>query len=65
MNKGQQLGLGMNLIGLALFVVWLFVRTRIPDILSIGLAVVFLGLVGASLFVLIRSLRQDNQGNSK
>ncbi len=64
MNKGQQLGLGINVLGLILFVVWFIVRNRISATVSIVFAVVFLGLLVASLFIMINATRR-HQHNSK
>ncbi len=61
MNKKQQTALSLNVIGLALFVVWLIVRNKLPGILSIVLAVVFLATLGASLFLLIRAAKSAQE----
>jgi thiol:disulfide interchange protein len=65
MNKGQKTGLGLNLIGVALFVIWLIIRSNIPTSISILVTVVFLGLLGASLFLLIYATRQAGKENRK
>jgi hypothetical protein len=50
-NKKQQTALGLNGLGLALFVIWLVVRNKLPNALSIAFAILFLGMLGASFFV--------------
>jgi glucan phosphoethanolaminetransferase (alkaline phosphatase superfamily) len=65
MNKGQKTGLSLNLIGVVLFVIWLIIRSYIPTPLSILVAVIFLGLLGASLFLLIYHTRQAGNKNQK
>jgi hypothetical protein len=55
MNKGQQLGSGINFLGLILFVIWFIVRNKISTTVSIIFAVIFLGLLAASLFIMIRA----------
>jgi uncharacterized membrane protein YciS (DUF1049 family) len=61
MNNGQQLGLGMNLLGLVLFAIWLVIRHHISTPLSIIFTMIFLALLCASLFVLIRSTLQSQK----
>lgn len=61
MNKGQQIGLGINFLGLILFVVWFIVRNRISTTFSIIFAVIFLGLLVASLFIMIDATRQAHE----
>jgi hypothetical protein len=63
MNKGQKIGLSLNLIGVVLFVIWLMVRSNLPTWLSISLAVIFSGLLGASLFLLIDFTQQASKEN--
>jgi hypothetical protein len=55
MNRGQQIGLGINFLGLILFVVWFIVRNSLPNVLSITFAVIFLSLLAVSLVLLIRA----------
>jgi hypothetical protein len=57
MNKKQQTALGLNGLGLALFVIWLVVRNQLPNALSIALAIIFSGVMGASLFLLVRAAK--------
>jgi c-di-AMP phosphodiesterase-like protein len=57
MNKKQQTALAINFLGLLLFVVWLVVRNRLPNTLSIAFAVVFLGLLAVSFVLLIRAVK--------
>jgi hypothetical protein len=64
MNKGQQIGLGLNFLGLVLFVIWFIFRNRIPISLSITFAAFFLGLLLISIFLMIRSTRQGNKKES-
>lgn len=63
MNKGQKTGLGLNFIGLVLFVIWFIVRNIIPTSVSILFAVVFLGLLIASLVAMIRATRAAAKEN--
>jgi Ca2+/Na+ antiporter len=65
MNKKQQAALSLNALGVALFVIWLVVRNQLPSILSIALAVVFLALLGASLFLLIRAAKSVRETKDK
>jgi hypothetical protein len=57
MNKRQQIGLGINFLGLILFVVWFIVRNSLPDVLSVAFAVIFLSLLAVSLVLLIRAAK--------
>jgi hypothetical protein len=63
MNKGQKTGLGLNFIGLVLFVVWFVFRNSLSTTGSIIFAVIFLGLLVASLVVMIRATRQASKEN--
>jgi hypothetical protein len=54
-NKKQQLALGINFLGLLLFVVWFVIRNNLPDTLSIVFSIIFLSLLGISLVLLIRA----------
>jgi ABC-type enterochelin transport system permease subunit len=69
MNKGQKTGLGLNFIGLVLFVIWFIVRNLISTTVSIIFAVIFLGLLVTSLITMIRATRQtqeiSKENNSK
>jgi c-di-AMP phosphodiesterase-like protein len=65
MNKGQKTGLSLNFIGLLLFVVWFMVRNIISTSVSIIFAVIFLGLLVASLVVMIRATRQTQISEDK
>jgi hypothetical protein len=64
MNKGQQIGLGINFLGLILFVVWFIFRNRQSTLFSVIFAVIFLGLLLISIFIMIRSTRQGNKKES-
>jgi uncharacterized membrane protein YjgN (DUF898 family) len=64
MNKGQKTGLGLNFTGLVLFVVWFMIRNIISTAVSIIFAVVFLGLLVTSLFVMVRATRQQTESKS-
>lgn len=55
MNKKQQTALGINFLGLLLFVVWFVVRSSLPNVLSIVLAIIFLSLLAVSLVLLIKA----------
>jgi hypothetical protein len=63
MNKGQKTGLSLNFIGLVLFVIWFIVRNIIPTPVSILFAAVFLGLLVASLVIMIRATRLATKEN--
>jgi preprotein translocase subunit SecF len=64
MNKGQLLGLGINFLGLILFVVWFVFRNRLPTALSIIFAVSFLGILIVSIFIMLRSTQKSNNKES-
>ncbi len=57
MNKGQKTGLGINFVGLILFVVWFIFRNALSTTLSLIFAAVFLALLVASLIIMIRATR--------
>jgi hypothetical protein len=59
-NKQQQTALGINFLGLLLFVVWLVVRNSLPNTLSIAFAVVSLSLLAVSLVLLVRAAKSTN-----
>ncbi|MGL4611724.1 MAG: hypothetical protein ACRCYY_18945 [Trueperaceae bacterium] len=61
MTKKQQIALGINFLGVVLFLVWLFVRNSLPGILSLVFAVIFLGLLALSLVLLIRAAKVTNE----
>jgi hypothetical protein len=61
MNKKQQIALGINFLGLLLFVVWFVVRNSLPNTLSIVFAVTFLGLLALSLVLLIRAVKPSKE----
>jgi F0F1-type ATP synthase assembly protein I len=61
MNKGQKIGLGLNFIGLVLFVIWFIVRNIIPTSVSLLFAFIFLGLLAASLVIMIRATKLATQ----
>ena len=60
MNKKQKTALSLNALGVALFVIWLIVRNQLPNAISIVLAIVFLALLGSSLFLLIRAAKSTD-----
>ena len=60
MNKQQQTALGINFLGLLLFVVWLVVRNSLPNTLSIAFAVVSLSLLAVSLVLLVTAAKSTN-----
>jgi hypothetical protein len=65
MTKGQQIGLGLNALGLALFAIWFVLRNQLPNSLSIVLAIVFLAVLGASLFLLISATKSIKEPHEK
>jgi c-di-AMP phosphodiesterase-like protein len=60
MNKKQRTALGINFLGLLLFVVWLVVRSSLSNVLSIAFAIVFLSLLAVSFVLLIRAIKSAN-----
>ena len=60
MNKGQQIGFGINVLGLILFVVWFVLKNRLPTSVSIIFAFIFLGLLLASIFIMLKATQQAN-----
>jgi hypothetical protein len=66
MNKGQKTGLGLNFIGLVLFLVWFIFRNTLSTTVSLVFAAIFLGLLIVSLIMMIRAIRQTpDDGISK
>ncbi len=65
MNKRQQIGFGINILGLILFVVWFIVKDRLPTSVSIIFAILFLGLLLVSIFIMLRATQQNNKDHSK
>jgi Ca2+/Na+ antiporter len=65
MNRGQKNGLGLNFLGLVLFVVWFIFRNSLSITASIIFAAVFLCLLVASLVVMIRATRQAQASGEK
>jgi hypothetical protein len=55
MNKGQKTGLGINFLGLILFVVWFIFRNALSTTASLIFAAIFLGLLVASLVIMLRA----------
>lgn len=61
MSKKQQTALVINFLGLLFFVIWLVIRNRLPNVLSISFAATFLILLAVSLVLLVRAVKSINE----